>query len=312
MQKWITLLLLTSMIACTAAPSLVKPGSAAPAAQPLYYPSGDIANTFAWVGQTRESLGIGEEYVDSFGYVRFVCDLFGHDVTGSAYLQTDFSDESRPVRVMRIWLTDDIANMPITEDGLQSRYGAPYATDMEPYVESKGGATYHYRYWTGEGVIALSNGAKNSYYVLEYSVPGEMPEEIAKRLAGLTAEELGHKTGVYFRFADGAIENLHIDETTYEGLPAFSVTFLYQGNACRVSIVPDGKDLFDAIPFDDAWTEHTGLNGVTSQCRIRPDGVGEIVQKNVFGDFWQIETDNPASIDDLFAFELFLLNNWLY
>jgi hypothetical protein len=271
----------------------------------------EVTDTFAWIGQTPDALGIGQSSLDDYGHITFTGDLFGHTVTGTAYTETDFSDPERSERVREIWLTDTISEMQTTEAALFARFGDPYATYEEPYVESNGGVTFHRYYWTGEGVVKLSNGAKNSYYTFSYSVPDEVPEEIRKRAAGLTAEELGHRTGVYFHFAEGEAEDLKIDETAYEGYEAYLVTFTHEGVEYRVTIVPNGEALYNALPSGAGWIgiEHELQK---SRLRVGADGSGTIYETNAFAQCWIVETDGPVTDESLSAFEDFLLNRWLY
>ena len=312
MRKRFTVVLALLLCACTA--NVPKPAEepepAASERVTVPYAAKEITDTFAWIGHTAAELGIGPENDDGYGNIAFTADLFGHTVNGTAYLMTDFSDPERKEHVYEIWLTDRISEMQTTEAALSARYVDPYATYEEPYVESNGGVTYHQYYWTGEGVVTLSNGAKNDFYEFSYSVPEEIPEEIAKRTAGLTTEELGHRTGVYFHFGEGEAEDLHIEETTYGEYEAYLVTFAHDGTDYRVTIVSGGEALYDTLSAGDGWTE---IQHELQQSRYRTSGDGgTIVEKNAFDQCWIIETDGPVKGETLAAFEDFLLNRWLY
>ena len=312
MRKRITIMLALLLCACTANAQepAKEPEPAATERITEPYAAKEVTDTFAWIGRTAAEVGIGQESIDGYGNIVFTADLFGHTVTGTAYLMTDFSDPDRVDRVHEIWLTDGISEMQTTEAALSARFGDPYAAYEEPYVESNGGVTYHQYYWTGEGVVALSNGAKNDFYEFSYSVPEEIPAEIAKRTAGLTTEELGHRTGVYFHFGEGEAEDLQIEETTYDAHEAYLVTFAHDGADYRVTIVPDGEALFDTLSAGGGWTE---IRHELQQSRCRTSGEGgTIVEKNAFGQCWIIETDGPGKGETLAAFEEFLLNRWLY
>ncbi len=276
------------------------------------YQAGEITDTFSWIGKTLEEIGIGSESIDRFGSIWFTCDLFGHTVNGTVYTRVDWDDPNLTKHVYRIWLTDDIPYMAGTEEALLERYGEPYLEDTEPYVESNGGATFYHYTWTGEGVILLKNGQKNTFYEFSYEVPQEIPQEIQKRIDGLTLEEFAHRTGVYFRLEDGDLERLHIDETEYEGFLAYYLTFAHEGMPYRVMVVKSGGSMFDALTPGDEWTEHDTEGIVTSRSMIREDGTGLMYEKNAFGDLWIIETDEPIDGDALLAFESFLLNRWMF
>ena len=275
------------------------------------FAAGEIADTFAWIGKTASEIGAGQQNTE-YGSIAFTCDLFGHTVNGTAFLETAWDEPGYPSRVYRIWLTDDIANMANTEAALSERYGEPYGTFEEPYVESNGGVTFYRYTWTGVGNVLVKNGQKNTFYELSYSVPDEVPAEIRKRLAGLTTEELGPRTGVYFRFEDGDVEHLHIDETEYEGFAAYYITFTREGIPYRIMLVKNGSSMFDALTGGEQWTERDIEGAVTSRSMLREDGTGLVYEKNVFGDLWVIETDEPTDADALSAFELFLLQHWLF
>ncbi len=268
-----------------------------------------VTDTFSWVGRSANELGIGEAHFDRYGDIVFRGDLFGHTVTGTAFTRTDYDDAALPKYVQKIFLTDDISCKAATEAGLTALYGEPYAEGQEPYVESQGGATFWARYWDGKGVVSLRNGAKHDYYTMEYFVPDEVPEEIQKRLAGLTTEELGHRTGVYFHFEPGEAEDVRIDPTEYEGLEAYLVTLTHEGALYRIMIVKGGAARYDAL-LPDGETGGTELSDF--RYRIDPDGSAALVEKNIVGDLWLIETDGPVAEEALLAFESFLLNRWLY
>ncbi len=122
-----------------------------------------VTDTFSWVGRSANELGIGEAHFDRYGDIVFCGDLFGHTVTGTVFTRTDHDDPALPKYVQKIFLTDDISYKAATEAGLMALYGEPYAEGQEPYVESQGGATFWARYWNGEGVVSLRNGAKHDY-----------------------------------------------------------------------------------------------------------------------------------------------------
>ena len=316
MRRWIAIGILLLFCACAA--QTAKPAASVQEPEPeqvdpvvVPFSVAEVTDTFAWIGKTPDALGIGGNSMDDYGHITFTGDLFGHTVTGTAYLETDFSDPELTEHVKEIFLTDAVSEMQTTEAALFARFGDPYATDEEPYVESNGGVVYYQYYWTGEGVVTLSNGAKNNYYTFRYSVPKEIPEKIRKRAAGFSTEELGHRTGVYFHFAEGEAEDLKIDETTYEGYAAYLVTFTHDGVACRVTIVPNAEALFDALPNGADWTE-IDHELQRSRYRVNANGSGVIYESNAFAQCWIVETDGPVTDESLSAFEEFLLNRWLY
>lgn len=171
------LLLLTPGVACSTQTAL--PPLPTVTLKPVVpYPAASVIDTFAWCGKTTESLGIGSEHINTLGQVEFTTDLFGHTVTGIAYTLPDYSDSARSSSIYQIWLTDEIGSVQTALDGLNALYGEPYETYEEPYVASNGGVTFHYRYWTGEGTVALSYGANNDFYVFRYQASDEVPENI--------------------------------------------------------------------------------------------------------------------------------------
>lgn len=312
MRRWIVLGLVLLLCACTQSATKPTASEAVPSERTITPCAvNEVTDTFAWIGKTASEIGIGRAYFDYNGDIAFSGDLFGHTVNGTAYLLTDYEDPNRARRVSEIRLTDGIENETFTAAALEVRFGEPYASGEEPYVEANGGATYWRKYWTGEGVVTLSNGAKNDYYVFSYIVPKELPSEIARRSAGLTPEDLGHKTGVYFHFAEGEAEDLAIDKTEYEGFSAFLLTFTHQQTPYRVTIVPGGEELFDAKTADGGFTE---LDWELQTCRYRVngDGSGILYEKDAFGDFWVIEPGAPTDAEALEAFADFLLHRWLY
>lgn len=309
MKKLTALLFALLLFACT--PGVRKSDAPKPTEIPVAVPYAveNVTDTFLWLGRSAEALGIGAEHFDWTHSIVFSGDLFGHTVTGTAFTRTDYDDPALPKYVQKIFLTDDISYKAATEAGLCALYGEPYAEGQEPYVESQGGATFWARYWNGEGVVSLRNGANHDYYTMEYFVPDEIPEEIQKRLVGLTTEELGHRTGVYFHFEPGEAEDIRIDPTEYEGLPAYLVTLTHEDVPYRVTIVKDGAARFDALLPDG---ETGGAELSNFRYRINPDGSAALAEKNIVGDLWLIETDGPVTRDALLAFESFLLNRWLY
>ncbi len=275
-------------------------------------PLQDITESFAWIGKTAEELGVDKAYIDSYGNIAIEGDLFGEQVRGTAFTQTD-PDAQEPRRIVcEIVLYGDINKRGAAEEGLAERYGKAYLEGIDPYVASNGGAVYWSRYWTGAGVIVVSNGQKNDWYSLTYYA-AEMPEEVQKQLAGLTAEELKHRTGVLFEFRDGEAEDLAIYETEFEGETAYRVTFTKDGTGVSAIIVKNGAPHFDVYRNDGSdWTQ-TNIEGVVDSLRcIRPDGTGRIVEKNIFNAFWLIETDAPVTPESLEALETFLLSRWLF
>ena len=308
MRRWIALLLLLPLCACgKPAPEQNTSEEVIQSERPITpFAVNEVLDTFGWIGKTADEIGIGRSHFDYSDNISF-----GHTVTGTAYLMTDYEDPDRLERVSEIFLSDGIENLQITEDALIVRYGEAYAVGEEPYVEANGGTTYWQKYWTGEGVVSLSNGTKNDYYVFSYVVPNEIPEEITRRAEGLTVEDLGHRTGVYFHFADGEAEDLHIEQTQYEGRESYLLTFVQGRVPYRVTIVKGGEDLFDTLTAAGSWTE---IEGELQTCRYRTpeSGSGILYEKNMFGDLWIIEPGAPQTPEEMEAFAGFLLHRWLY
>lgn len=276
------------------------------------YPMQDVTESFAWIGKTAEELQIDGTCLDNYGGIAIKGDLFGEPVRGTAFTHAD-PDAQEPRKIVyEIVLYGDVKKRGAAEEGLAARYGKAYLEGIDPYVASNGGAVYWSRYWTGAGVIVISNGQKSDSYSLTYR-EAEMPEEVQKQLAGLTTEELMHRTGVRFKFRDGEAEDLAIHETEFEGETAYRVTFTKDGAGVCAIIVKNGAAHFDAYLNDGSdWTQ-TNIEGVVDSLRcILPDGTGRIVEKNVFKAFWLIETDAPATQESLEALETFLLRRWLF
>lgn len=304
MRKWVWILVLLLLCGCTQTTTEKEK-------EMKQYPVNDITETFAWIGKTAEELGIDESYRDGYS-IRITGELFGRKVDGTAYMGTDFDSPGREVRVREIAVFDKLEYRKSTEESLVERYGKAYLEGVEPYVASNGGATYWSRYWTGEGVITVSNGQNNDWYMFSYVVT-EMPAEIKKQLAGLTVKELMYGTGVLFEFRDGEIEDLMIHETEYEGSKAYRVTFTRDGVGITAIIVNDGKALYDTFLNDGTdWTQERIKDVIDSLRCIREDGTGRIVHKNVFGAFWLIETDAPVTEESLKELETFILSRWLF
>ncbi len=273
------------------------------------YPVRDVTDTFAWIGKTPEELGIDQSYRDLYS-IRFTGDLFGRKVSGTAYMNTDFQSPNREMRVREISVYDQLEYREATEAALVARYGAAFREGIEPYVASNGGATYWSMYWTGEGVITVSNGQNNDWYAFSYA-EAEMPEEIQKQIAGLTPKELMYKTGVLFEFKDGEVEDLRIHETEFEGKEAFRVSFVRNGVPVVIHIVKDGEALYDAYLNDGtAWEQGTLDQWVTCLRCVRSDGTGLIAEKNFDHDFWLIETNAQTTLEELGELDDFLLRRW--
>ena len=133
----------------------------------------------------------------------------------------------------------------------------------------------------------------------------------ARRPDVLSAEDLGHATGIYFHFADGEAEDLHIERTAYEGRDAWLLTFEHDRIPYRITIVPGGEELFDTLTANGRFTEVSG-ELLTYRYRAPENSSGIIYEKDAFGDLWIIEPGEPMKPEKMEDFADFLLNRWLY
>ena len=312
MRRWIAALLLLVLCACAEPAQTADAPEVEQTERPLHpYAVETVSDTFRWIGKTAEEIGVNRKHFDYADNIVFTGDLYGHTVGGTAYFAVDPEDPEHAERISEIVVTDGIENLQVTENALSVRCGEPYASGEEPYVEANGGVTLWEDYWTGEGIVSLSHSEKNDIYIFRYTVPKEVPAEIQSRPDVLSAEDLGHATGIYFHFADGEAEDLHIERTAYEGRDAWLLTFEHDRVPYRITIVPGGEELFDTLTANGRFTEISG-ELLTYRYRAPENSSGVIYEKDAFGDLWIIEPGEPMKPEKMENFADFLLNRWLY
>ena len=97
MRKWIAIGLALLFCACAVQTTEQNtPEKTARADQPvLPFAVNEVTDTFAWIGKTADEIGAGRTHFDRSGNIAFSGDLFGHTVTGTAYLLTDYEDPNK-------------------------------------------------------------------------------------------------------------------------------------------------------------------------------------------------------------------------
>ena len=89
----------------------------------------------------------------------------------------NFKSPEREEFVREIFFTDDLKYYDVMMKDLEKRFGKPYISSEEPYVESNGGCVQHDYYWAGKGSIHISVADKHNFYVFRYHL-SEEPKEI--------------------------------------------------------------------------------------------------------------------------------------
>ena len=136
-----------------------------------------VWETLQWVGRRPEELNLGSAAAGNGIGIEFSGDWYGHEVKGTAYVMKDFKSPAREEFVREIFFTDDLKYYDVMMKDMEKRFGKPYISAEEPYVESNGGCVQHDYYWTGAGSIHISVGQKHDFYVFRYHL-SEKPEGI--------------------------------------------------------------------------------------------------------------------------------------
>lgn len=167
---------------------------------------------------------------------------------------------------------------------------------------------YWYRYWSGEGIIALSKGENNSFFKFEYTPVEEenKPKEILKREQGLSLPEFAHGTGYYMDiekedFEALGVENLKIEKRE-EG--HFTWVFTYEDAGCRFNVYKDQRENLEEYLADVSY-EQSETEFETLYTYVK-EGYGEQVFVNPFGDVWKIAMTGDAGAEKLNAIRTLL------
>ena len=134
----------------------------------------DLLQTFDWMAKTPEELGIDDKYIDSMN-IAVEGKLFAVPAYGDIYFDPTRQMESIINEVV-LYISDEDLSFYDCLDLLKEKYGKAYLSGEEPYVAVNGGAVNWYRYYTGKGVVHISKGQNNNFYVLRYN-DSEEPEE---------------------------------------------------------------------------------------------------------------------------------------
>ena len=138
----------------------------------------NVWETLKWVGRRPEELKLAEAFASGNIGIDFSGDWYGHEVKGTAYVIKKFKSPEREEVVREIFFTDDIKYYDVVMKDMEKRFGKPYVSAEEPYVESNGGCVQHDYYWTGKGSIHISLAQKHDFYVFRYHL-SEKPKEVS-------------------------------------------------------------------------------------------------------------------------------------
>ena len=139
-----------------------------------------VWETLQWAGRRLDELKLGGAVVRNSVGIDFSGDWYGHEVKGTAYVMKNFKSPEKEEFVQEIFFTDDLKYYDVMMKDLEKRFGKPYISAEEPYVESNGGCVQHDYYWTGKGSIHISVGQKHDFYAFRYHL-SEKPKEIKER-----------------------------------------------------------------------------------------------------------------------------------
>ena len=234
--------LIFSLISCSAPAA----GEEKPA-----YEFEDILDSYSWLGKTPDEAGVGEEYIDTIS-AGITGKLLGEDATGSAYLNTLDADE--PVfGEIDIYCSD--LDTQVMIDKLTELYGRPYAEGEEPYVESNGGSVMWKSFFTGDGVITVSQGQKNDWFQLECTL--NVPDDDSMFAKRISASDIEADTDLVIDmpesgYPDLIVQRLLTDPVTYK--------FEYTDSNGLERIIWVSQEETDGLPnivqYDEEWKEN--------------------------------------------------------
>ena len=206
----------------------------------------DLLQTFDWMSKTPEDLGIDDKYIDSMN-IAVEGNLFGAPVYGDIYFDPTRQMESILDEVV-LYISDNDLSFFDCLNHLKERYGKAYLSGEEPYVAVNGGAVNWYRYYTGKGIVHISKGQNNNFYVLRYC-DSEEPKEYQEANRPLTLDELGPLTGYYLKlpeFEDLVIEPVY--ENTGDEKPLYyELSFNFEKERFTAEI---HKNIYDEYQTD--------------------------------------------------------------
>ena len=136
----------------------------------------NILDAMDLVGKTCEEAGIDEKYYSADETVYVEGNLFSAEADGYLIAHRDYKTGQHPMNNLNINV-DEMHFMDLSRE-LTLIWGPAYASGEEPYVEVNGGAVRWERFYTGSGMLVLSQGSNNSYCTLTYAL-SDVPKEIS-------------------------------------------------------------------------------------------------------------------------------------
>ncbi len=258
-----------------------------------------VQEVFALVGKTIDEIGIRKEELDNDMYVIIEFDFLGNRETARALV-----DNRNDHTLISIRFSCDKRYEDVLEY-FSDLYGSPYMKGEDPYVASKGGAVCWQRYWTGEGVVEISKGEKDSFFVCEYRL-SEKPAEVTGQEEGLTFEEFGKATGYYMK-----LERTDFDELTIYQIDdgIYGWDFIYQGDRYEFIVTKGKADLVRQFIGREGYDHYA--DGTEEICTLIKDGKGEQIIGNNANDLWEIIMHENATVEKLNAMrELLEYSSW--
>ena len=136
----------------------------------------DVLNAMDYVGKAYEETDIGEQFYSGSDTVYFEGKLFGADASGYVIARKDYNTDKRIIHSLTINV--DALGFTDISRKLSLIWGPPYISGEEPYAQANGGAVRWDRFYTGSGILVLSNGSNNDYCSISYTL-SDVPKEIS-------------------------------------------------------------------------------------------------------------------------------------
>lgn len=134
----------------------------------------NLLDTFDWLDKNLNEVGIDDSYIN-IATVRIAGKIFDIEAEGFLQLKNDFTLNVIYINAINIFVegkdSKDILNK------LEELHGTPYLEGTDPYVESKGGATYWKKYYGDKGIITYSITSKTKTISVKYQLSA-LPKEI--------------------------------------------------------------------------------------------------------------------------------------